>query len=75
MFQIPITPLGNRPHSPDKWVIQQSAVDNLYARKLIKGYLIVADGSGSGEWFFRFKKFSVTLDATPSRHMHYLARL
>jgi hypothetical protein len=76
--EAPLALPDNRPHGPDNWAINRSAVDILYGRKPIEGYLIVADRPGSGGWLFRFKKFPVKyfviLDPTPRRHVNHLAR-
>ena len=76
-FEAPF-PLGSGPHGPANWVNFRSAIDILYARKPIEGYMIAADRPGSGA-YFRFKKFPVKyfviLDATPSRHVRHLSRL
>lgn len=75
-FEAPFT--LSSPHGPDNWVNLRSAIDILYARKPIEGYMIAADRPGSGA-YFRFKKFPVKyfviLDATPGRHVRHLSRL
>lgn len=77
-FEAPLAPLDNRPLGPDNWVTNRSAVDILYGRKPVEGYLIAANRPGSGGWLFRFKKFPVKyfviLDPTPGRHVNHLAR-
>jgi hypothetical protein len=78
-FEAPFALPGSVPHGRGEWDIQRSAVDILYGRKPIQGYLIALERPGSAGWFFHFKKFPVKyfviLDATPGRHVHHIVRL
>lgn len=78
-FEAPITSLANPPDGRgEQWSVERSAIDVLYGKNMIDGYLTTLDGPKKVGWFFRFKKmpvkFFVIIDTVPGRHVSKLAR-
>jgi hypothetical protein len=77
-FEAPTTSLVNFPDGRGEWNVERSAIDVLYGKGMIDGYLTTLDGPKKTGWFFRFKKmpvkFLVVIDTVPGRHVSYLVR-